>query len=167
MLIRLIGPADHDGLWSIMEETIRAGETYAVPMQTSREDGLRWWIEGKEAVFVAEVNGQIAGTYYLKPNQPGNGSHVANAGYLVAPFARGQGVAKRLCEHSLHEARERGFLAMQFNFVVETNGVAVRLWQKMGFQILATVPQAFRHPALGLVGAHVMWQSLDAEVAGG
>ncbi|QDT53769.1 putative acetyltransferase [Caulifigura coniformis] len=163
MLIRPIEPADHETLWSVMEETIRAGETYAAPMQMSRDDGVRWWTEGKESVLVAEIGGQVVGTYYLKPNQLGNGSHVANAGYLVAPFARGQGVAKRLCEHSLSEARHRGYLAMQFNFVVETNETAVRLWQRLGFQIVATVPRAFRHPTRGLVGAHVMWQSLEAD----
>jgi GNAT superfamily N-acetyltransferase len=132
-------------------------------MDASPEEALHWWTAGKEAVFVAEENGGLLGMYYLRTNQLGNGSHVANAGYLVADSARGKGLASALCTHSLEEARRRGYLAMQFNFVVETNDTAVRLWQKMGFQILTTVPKAFRHPSRGLVGAHVMWQWLAGD----
>jgi GNAT superfamily N-acetyltransferase len=143
-----------------MEQAVRSGETLAVPMNASPEEAVRSWIGGKEAVFVAEQGSEILGTYYLRPNQLGNGSHVANAGYLVAHAARGKGLATALCAHSLEEARRRGYLAMQFNFVVETNETAVRLWQKMGFQILTTIPRAFRHPTKGFVGAHVMWQWL-------
>src|SRR5262245_45222168 len=145
MLIRPIEPADHPALWLAMEATVRSGETCAIPMDASPQDALHWWTFGKEAVFVAEENGQLLGLYYLRTNQLGNGSHVANAGYLVADAARGMGVAMALCAHSLEEARRRGYLAMQFNFVVETNETAVRLWQKMGFQILTTIPKAFRH----------------------
>jgi GNAT superfamily N-acetyltransferase len=163
MLIRPMKAAEASALWAVMEEAVRSGETYAVPMDVSADEAVRWWTGGKDAVFVAEHDGEILGTYYLKPNQAGNGSHVANAGYLVAAAARGRGVATALCAHSLEEARRRGYLAMQFNFVLETNTTAVRLWQKMGFQILTTVPRAFRHPTQGLVGAHVMWQALDGD----
>jgi GNAT superfamily N-acetyltransferase len=160
MLIRPIEPADRSALWRVMEQTVRSGETCAVPMESTPDEAVHWWTTGKEAVFVAEEDGQLLGTYYIRTNQLGNGSHVANAGYLVADAARGKGVAKALCAHSLEEARRRGYLAMQFNFVVETNETAVRLWQKMGFQIQTTIPKAFRHPSKGLVGAHVMWQWL-------
>jgi len=163
MLIRLIEPADYPALGRAMEAAVRSGETIAVPMDASPDEAVRWWVGGKEAVFVAEDAGQVLGTYYLRPNQLGNGSHVVNAGYLVADDARGRGLATALCAHSLEEARRRGYLAMQFNFVVETNETAVRLWQKMGFRILTTIPKAFRHPSKGLVGAHVMWQWLGEE----
>lgn len=164
MLIRPISPAELPAVGQLMEPTVRAGETYAIPIDASPEEAAHWWTDGKEAVFVAEEDGQLLGTYYLRANQLGNGSHVANAGYLVACAARGKGVATALCAHSLEEARRRGYLAMQFNFVVETNETAVRLWQKMGFQILTTIPWAFRHPSKGFVGAHVMWQSLEDRV---
>ena len=160
MQIRLMNDADRPALWSVMEEAVRRGETLAVPMDASPDEAVNWWTSGKEAVFLAEIDGQVAGSYYLKPNQVGNASHIANAGYVVGPPGRGRGVATALCTHSLQEARRRGYLAMQFNFVVETNEVAVRLWRKMGFEILATIPRAFRHPTKGMVGAHVMWQSL-------
>ena len=96
MLIRPIEEADHAALWSMLEGVIRAGETYAVPTDLPAAEAVRWWTGGKEAVLLAEVNGQVVGSYYLRTNQPGNGSHVANAGYIVADAARGKGVATAL-----------------------------------------------------------------------
>ncbi|MFT3792115.1 MAG: GNAT family N-acetyltransferase [Rudaea sp.] len=118
------------------------------------------WTTAPTRCFVALAVDQPAGCYMLKPNQPGLGSHVANAGYMVAAHARGRGLAGKLCEHSLATARAAGFLAMQFNFVVSTNEVAVKLWQKYGFRIVGTVPQGFRHAALGLVDTYVMHRFL-------
>ena len=166
MIVRLMETEDREAVWSIMRDVIRAGETCAIPLASTRDEALAFWMGRAEAVFVAEAEGAIVGTYYLKPNQFGHGDHVCNAGYIVASEGRGKGVATEMCAHSLAEARRRGYLAMQFNLVVETNASAVRLWQKMGFEILTTIPNAFRHPAQGLVGAHVMWQWLgDLPVA--
>jgi ribosomal protein S18 acetylase RimI-like enzyme len=109
---------------------------------------------------VAESGGQVVGTYILKPNQPALGSHVANAAFMVSPAARGLGVGKRMGEHCLVEARRLGFRAMQFNFVVSTNEAAVRLWQQLGFEIIGTLPEAFRHSQRGFVDAYVMFRTL-------
>jgi ribosomal protein S18 acetylase RimI-like enzyme len=111
-------------------------------------------------IFVASLDGRIAGTYILKPNQPGLGSHVANAGYMVGSDFAGRGVGRAMCEHSLEEARRRGFLAMQFNMVISTNEAAVALWKKLGFNIVGTLPRVFRHKRLGLVDAFVMHRFL-------
>jgi ribosomal protein S18 acetylase RimI-like enzyme len=163
MVIRLFEPRDRDAVWGIMEDVIRDGETCAIPMEATREEALAFWIDRMQATYVAEIDGAVVGTYYLKPNQVGNGGHVCNAGYIVGSAGRGQGVATAMCAHSLEEARRRGYLAMQFNLVIETNETAVRLWRKMGFEILTTVPRAFRHPTQGLVGAHVMWKWLGGD----
>ena len=152
-------PADADSVWAILEPTIRAGETYTLPRDMSREDALDYWFAPGHEVFVAEENSNILGTYFLQPNQQGGGSHVANCGYVTAPWATGRGVARAMCAHSLDRARERGFTAMQFNFVVSTNERAVALWQSFGFEIVGRLPGAFHHPAAGFVDALVMYRS--------
>ncbi len=158
--IRPATPADDDAIWAILEPTFRAGETYPIPRDVSRADALAYWRSPGHTVFVAEQDGKIAGTYYLRANNRGGGAHVANCGYMVAAAASGRGVARAMCEHSLGIAHERGFTAMQFNFVVASNERAVRLWQASGFAIVGRLPQAFRHPRLGLVDALVMVRAL-------
>jgi L-amino acid N-acyltransferase YncA len=161
MHIRPASPtADGDFIWSILEPTIRAGETYPLPMDMPRIDAMAYWFASPHEVFVAEEDGQVLGTYFLQPNQQGGGSHVANCGYITAPWATGRGVARAMCAHSLEHARARGFRAMQFNFVVSTNQRAVALWQTFGFEIVGRLPGAFRHPTLGFVDAFVMYRSL-------
>ena len=160
MLIRQSEPRDDDAIWRILEPTFRAGETYPVPRDISREDALAYWRTPGHAVFVAEDAGAIVGTYYLRANNRGGGAHVANCGYVVAPDAFGRGVAQAMCSHSLGEAKSRGFSAMQFNFVIASNERAVRLWQRMGFSIAGRLPGAFQHPRLGLVDAYVMLRNL-------
>ena len=160
MIIRPIGPEDGPTLWRILEPVIRAGETYALPRDMGNEAALAYWTAPEKAVFVAESDGRILGTYVLRTNQPGGGSHVANCGYMTAAEATGRGVARAMCAHSLDEARSRGFRAMQFNFVVSTNHRAVRLWQSLGFAIVGTLPEAFHHPTQGYVDAYVMYQAL-------
>jgi L-amino acid N-acyltransferase YncA len=156
MLIRPSEARDDDALWAILEPTFRAGETYPIPRDISRADALAYWRSPGHSVFVAEQDGRVLGTYYLRANNRGGGAHVANCGYMTAPDAYGRGVARAMCAHSLDQARQRGFRAMQFNFVIASNERAVRLWQSCGFRIVGTLPAAFQHPRLGLVDAHVM-----------
>lgn len=126
----------------------------------ARQDALDYWFAAGHRVFIAEFEGQIAGTYFLRANQKGGGAHVANCGYMTAAAHSGKGIARAMCLHSLEYARENGFRAMQFNFVVSTNTRAVRLWESLGFQIVGQLPEAFHHPTLGYVDAFVMFKSL-------
>jgi L-amino acid N-acyltransferase YncA len=158
--IRAATAADRDAVWQMLEPVIRAGEVFALPREMTREQGLAYWFADGSRVFVAEDEGQVAGSYYLHANQQGGGSHVANCGYLTAGWALGRGVAGAMCAHSLELARSVGFRAMQFNFVVSTNEAAVHLWIKHGFEVLARLPAAFEHPVLGFVDALVMWRVL-------
>ena len=160
MRIRKATTADAGAIADIILPTIRAGETYALDPGMSRDDALAYWMGADRQTFVAEDEGRILGTYYLRTNQAGGGSHVANCGYMTGAAATGRGVARRMCEHSLAEARANGYRAMQFNFVVSTNDRAVRLWQSLGFAIVGRVPGAFRHPTHGFVDALVMHQAL-------
>jgi len=160
ILIRPVIPNDSAAIWRVIEPAIRAGETYTLPPDLSKDDALSYWFSPGHEVFVAVQDGEIVGSYYLRPNQGGGGSHVANCGYMTAPWAAGRGIARTMCRHSLDGARSRGFLAMQFNIVVSTNQRAVRLWQFMGFEIIGRIPQAFRHPTAGLVEAYVMYRTL-------
>jgi L-amino acid N-acyltransferase YncA len=160
MVIRETNQSDSDAVWKILEPVIRGGDTYTLPLEMNREDALAYWNSTGHEVFVAEENGEILGTYYLRANQRGGGAHVANCGYMTAPWATGRGIARTMCKHSLELAKERGFRAMQFNFVVASNERAVRLWQSLGFEIVGRLPAAFMHPTLGPVDALVMYRNL-------
>ena len=160
MLIRAASAADADAVWTILEPVIRAGETYTLPRDMSRDAALSYWLGEGHEVFVAEEDGAVLGTYFLQANQRGGGSHVANCGYITASVAIGRGVARSMCAHSLERARELRFRAMQFNFVVSTNVRAVRLWESFGFEIVGRLPQAFLHPVGGYVDALVMYRML-------
>ena len=160
MVIRPARPEDAEAIWRILEPVIRAGETYTLPRDFSRDDALAYWLSPQHEAFVAEHEGVVAGTYYLRANQQGGGAHVANCGYMTAEAATGRGIARRMCEHSMDRARQRGFRAMQFNFVVGTNERAVKLWTGLGFDTVGRLPAAFNHPRLGYVDALVMFRSL-------
>jgi ribosomal protein S18 acetylase RimI-like enzyme len=160
MLIRTATRKDDDAVWAILEPVLRAGETYTLPREISREDALAYWFSPGHETFVAEDDGSILGTYYLRANQRGGGAHVANCGYMTALHAIGRGVARAMCVHSLDIARQRGFRAMQFNFVVSTNERAVRLWISLSFATVGRLPGAFLHPTLGYVDALVMYRAL-------
>jgi len=160
MTIRLADPDDAAAIWSIIGPTIRSGETYTLDPQMSEADALAYWLGADKETFVAEEDGAILGTYYIRPNQAGGGAHVCNCGYMTRADAIGRGIARQMCEHSLEHARARGYRAMQFNFVVSTNERAVRLWQSLGFEIVGRLPRAFRHPTRGYVDALVMFQAL-------
>lgn len=158
--IRLAQERDADSIWRILEPVLRAGETYALPRDWSRDEALAFWFLAGHEVFVAEDEGNVVGTYYLQANQRGGGVHVANCGYVTATDAAGRGVATAMCLHSLEHAAKRGFRAMQFNLVLSSNTRAVALWQRLGFDIVGTIPAAFDHPRLGLVDAFVMYRKL-------
>lgn len=158
--IRLATAKDRDAVWAILEPMIRAGETYTLPRDMSREEALAFWFAPEKETFVYEENGAALGTYFLRENQQGGGAHVANCGYATSAAAQGRGIARAMCLHSLERARERGFRAMQFNFVVSTNERAVKLWLNLGFEIVGRLPGAFRHPNRGFVDALVMHKSL-------
>lgn len=161
MVIReAVAASDGDAIWAILEPAIRAAETYPLPLDMDRESALGYWFSVGHEVFVAEDNRAIVGTYFLKANQKGGGAHVANCGYMTAGHAMGRGVARAMCAHSLERAKERGFRAMQFNFVVSTNERAVRLWQSFGFEIVGRLPKVFDHPRHGYVDAFVMHREL-------
>lgn len=159
LLIRPARPDDRDGIWAILEPVLREGETYALPRDISRDEALAYWHADHE-VFIAEDEGRILGTYFLRANQAGGGSHVANCGYMTSPGSQGKGIGRAMLEHSIARARARSFHAIQFNFVVTTNDRAIRTWQQYGFEIVGRLPSAFRHPTLGFVDALVMYKHL-------
>jgi ribosomal protein S18 acetylase RimI-like enzyme len=160
--IRAYREADWPAILPILQETFRAGDTYAFSPQSTEVEIHRIWIEAPARTFVAcESDGRIQGTYFIKANQPGLGAHVCNCGYVVAAQAQGKGIAARMCEHSQAQALALGFRAMQFNFVVATNTRAIRLWERLGFSVVGRLPGAFNHQQLGYVDALVMFKQLD------
>ena len=162
-MIRSFEIRDWASTWRIMEPVFRAGESYPFSPDITEEDAYKVWIEVPSATYVAVDEGnEILGTYYVKPNQPALGAHVCNCGYIVSENSRGKGIASEMCEHSQREAITLGFKSMQYNLVVSTNVIAIHLWKRHGFEVVGTLPEAFRHPQLGFVDALVMYKKLKA-----
>lgn len=161
--IRPAAAADHDAIWAVLEPVYRAGETYCIPRDITRGAALDDWFSAPFTVFVAEADGRILGTSHVGMNRPGGASHVANASFATHPDARGRGIARGLVDHARDWARDQGFRAMQFNFVVASNADAVHLWQKAGFSVVGRLPGAFDHPRHGYVDALVMYCDLIQE----
>jgi len=160
MNIREATKEDWNLIWPIFHEIVKAGETYAYETDTTKDQAEKIWLDAPRKTFVFEEDGAILGTYYLKTNQAGPGSHVCNCGYMVSSLARGRGLATSMCEHSQKVALELNYKAMQFNFVASSNKGAVRLWSKLGFQTVGHLPKAFNHPKKGFVDALVMYKWL-------
>ena len=161
MQIREHTDTDWPSVWSIFREVVAAGDTFAYDSGWTSEQAREVWVVGPPGHTVVACEGpRVLGTAHMGPNRPGPGSHVATASFMVAAHARGRGVGRALGEYALSWARERGYAAMQFNAVVESNTTAVRLWRALGFETIGTVPEAFEHPTLGRVGLHVMHRRL-------
>ncbi|MGK2740691.1 N-acetyltransferase family protein [Tepidicaulis sp. LMO-SS28] len=161
MRIRQAEQEDKAAIWRILEPMIREGETYPLAPDMTEWEALDYWFAGAHRVYVAEEeDGTLLGTYYLRANQPGQGAHVANCGYITAREARGKGIARAMCLHSFEEAKRLGFRAMQYNLVVATNAPALHLWQSCGMEITGRLKAAFRHPKEGYVDAFVMYREL-------
>jgi L-amino acid N-acyltransferase YncA len=160
MKIRPATEADRNAIWNIFHEIVAAGDTYTLDPDMSRKDALAYWFARGTHTYVSEADARINGTYILRANQSGGGSHIANAGFMVSASARGKGIGRAMAEHCLSEACRLGFRAMQFNSVISTNTAAIRLWRELGFTIVGTLPDAFHHPEKGYVDVYVMYRSL-------
>jgi ribosomal protein S18 acetylase RimI-like enzyme len=158
--IRKAEPRDKGAIWRIIRSVIAGGDTYVFTPGSSEEMMMAYWFSPEKVNYVAILDGAVVGTFWLKPNHPGLGSHVANAAYMVAPEAVGRGVGRRMAEFSIQEAVALGFKAMQFNFVVKSNTIAVNLWKSLGFEIIGEIPDAFDHIENGLTNAYIMYRRL-------
>ena len=152
--------ADEERIWALLQPVFSAGDTYAVDPLIDREDAIAYWMEADKTAFILRIEGQAVGTYYIRPNQPGGGAHICNCGFITAPSARGKGVARRMLDHALIEAKQQGYRAMQFNFVLASNQRALAIWQRNGFATIGRIPQAFLHPKQGYVDALILHRSL-------
>jgi ribosomal protein S18 acetylase RimI-like enzyme len=158
--IRNAVETDKASVWRIIEPVIAGADTYVFDSASPEEEMIAYWFSPEKHVYVAEENGIIIGTYWLKANQPGMGDHIANGAYMVLPDAKGKGIGRLMAEHSIEEARRLGFRAMQFNFVVKSNTIAVNLWKSVGFSVIGEIPDAFRHNQHGLTNAYIMYRKL-------
>lgn len=158
--IRKAGDNDREAIWSISKEVISTGDTYTFAPDSPKEELLAFWLGKDRHTYVAVENDEVLGMCLIKSNQPGLGSHIANAAYMVSEKAEGKGIGKTMCLFSLEEAKRLGFQAMQFNIVIKSNERAVKLWQKLGFQIIGEIPEAFNHKQLGLTNAYIMYRKL-------
>ena len=159
--IRTASPDDWGRIWPFFAAIVAEGETYAFPEDLTAETGRGWWMERPPGLTVVlEDDGRILGSAKMGPNRPGRGDHVGTASFMVDPAAAGRGVGRALASYAVAWHRRQGFAGIQFNAVVETNVAAVHLWQSLGFEIVGTVPGAFRSARHGRVGLHVMYLSL-------
>ena len=158
--IRKATEPDKPGVWKIIQAVIALGDTYVFAPDSPQDEMLAYWFSPEKHVYVAEDDGEILGTYWIKANQPGLGSHVGNGAYMVSPDAKGKGIGRMMAEHSIEEARRIGFSSIQFNFVVKSNEVAVRLWKSVGFEVIGEIPDAFNHTENGMTNAYIMYRKL-------
>ena len=158
--IREAKKTDEPQIWEIIKSVIASGDTYVFAPDSSEEKMLAFWCGADKKTYVALSDDKIVGTFFLKDNQPDLGSHIANAGYMVAPVAKGKRIGRTMAEFSIEEARRLGYTAMQFNFVVKSNQAAVKLWQSLEFEIIGEIPEAFRHVNEGLTNALIMYRKI-------
>lgn len=158
--IRKAKPTDRLNIWNIFHQIIQTGDTYAYSPGTTFKTFKKFWFAGNQLCFVLVDGKELFGSYVLRDNQPGLGSHIANASYIVSPAHQGKGIGKKLCAHSIKEAKKAGYLGIQFNIVVSTNKAAIHLWKKMGFEIIGTTPNGFKHQLLGYVNTYIMFRKL-------
>ncbi len=159
--IRAAQTEDFPEIWDIFHSIVKLGDTYVFAPETSYEEAKKYWMGDNIYTYVAVIEDNIVGTYIIKPNHPGLGSHVANASYMVHPQHQGKKIGYHMALHSLEEAKQLGFKAMQFNIVIATNANAINLWKKLGFQIVGHLPKVFNHQELGYVDAFVMHRFLE------
>ncbi len=157
---RIANDEDEEALWGILEPMVRKGGTYVFSLDKTQESMMGYWMGTDKTTFVVEKEGVVVGTFYLKANQEGLGDHICNAGFVVSRYAEGQGVGRWMGEFAQAAAKSRGFLAMQFNFVIKSNKKAVHLWKSLGFSVIGEIPEAYRHPNLGLVSSLIFYKKL-------
>ncbi|MYS24763.1 Ribosomal protein S18 acetylase RimI [Streptomyces sp. DvalAA-14] len=161
MLIRDVTPDDWPLIWPFLHRICAEGETFSYPTDMAEEQGRAYWLlDAPGRTVVAVEGGAVLGTAKMNPNQMGNAAHVSSASFMVDPAHSGQGVGRALCAEALRWAGEQGYRGMQFNAVVASNTPAVRLYTSLGFRVIGTVPEGFRHPRLGYVGLHIMYREL-------
>jgi ribosomal protein S18 acetylase RimI-like enzyme len=158
--IRKANEADKEKVWKIIQAVLSTGDSYTFAPDSPKEKMLEFWFSTEKETYAAVLDEKLVGTFFLKANQPDLGSHICNAGYMVSPEAKGKGIGRKMAEFSLIEAKRLGFKAMQFNFVVKSNEIAVKLWLSLGFEIIGEIPEAFQHKDLGLVNALIMYRNL-------
>ncbi len=155
-----ITKSDFEAFWPVFKEVVLAQETYAFDPEIDFETAYNLWCLSPHKSYVIKENGLVLGSYYIKANASGPSSHISNCGYMVSPISRGKGVARKLCLHSQQVALELGFSAMQFNSVVSTNEIAIKLWEKLGYKVIGTIPNAYKHKHLGFVDSFIMYKQL-------
>ncbi len=160
ILVRKYEEKDKEQVREIIKYVISQGDSFTYSPNDSPEEIVRYWCSAEKETFVAESENEILGTFYIKANQIGLGSHIANGSYMVSPKARRKGVGRLMGEFSIEEAKRLKFDAIQFNFVVKSNEKAVNLWKSLGFEVIGEIPEAFRHLENGLTNAYIMYRKL-------
>ena len=158
--IRTATTQDFGQVWDIIKQVISTGDTYVFAPDSGKEKMLAYWCGDDKHTYVVTIDEKIIGTFFIKDNFPDLGSHVANASFMTLPSVSGQGIGTAMGKYSLNEARRLGYKAMQFNIVVKNNEGAIRLWKKLGFEIVGEIPDAFNHSQNGLINAYIMWRRL-------
>ena len=150
-----------NAIWEIFRDVVKAGNTYTFSPDITQEEAMQYWMNPNHHIYIFEHEGEVAGTYIIKNNQPGLGAHIANASFMVSKHHRGMSIGYKMGQHAIKTAQELGYYAMQFNIVISTNEPAIRLWKKLSFEIIGTTPKAFHHlPSNKLVDAHIMYRKL-------
>lgn len=153
---------DFEEIYDIFRGVLNEGKTYSYTLEEMTPDrSLAYWISAPGThCMVADVDGKVVGVAAVRPWRTGRARHVANASFIVHDGYRRMGIARALGLAALEYAKSQGYLAMQFQFVVSINVVAVNLWKSLGFEIVGTLPKVFNHATEGLVDVYIMHRFL-------
>ncbi|MDE7231438.1 MAG: GNAT family N-acetyltransferase [Oscillospiraceae bacterium] len=143
MTVREYAADDVSAMISVWNEVVDEGNAFPQEDRLDERSGAEFFA-AQSRCGVAEDGGVIVGMYILHPNNVGRCGHICNASYAVASGQRGKHVGEALVRDCMKAAKELGFRVLQFNAVVAENVRARRLYKRLGFTQLGTIPGGFR-----------------------
>ncbi len=152
---------DEEALFAIFKEVVDAGCQFPYESSSMQEFRTQFFGPTSQVYVCRSAEGQIIGGFYLKSNYSGRSEHIANAAYMIKSTHRGLGIGTLLVKSSLRIASALGFLAMQFNMVLSQNAGAIKLYERLGFEIVGTIPNAIRNADGSFQDGYTMYRRID------
>lgn len=158
--LTLFKQEDENALYDIFQKAVEMGDEFPYEDPSIQEFYRQFFAPQSDVYVCRSISGEVVGAFYLKSNFSGKCRHIANAGYMIKQSQRGQGLGTLLVNASLEIAKHKGFRAMQYNMVLQRNTAAVKLYSKLGFQVIGTLPQAVRNADGSYQDGYILYKSL-------
>jgi L-amino acid N-acyltransferase YncA len=145
MRIRLAQITDLPAIVEIYNQAIPSKQSTGDTQPVRVADRQAWFEEhlpDKHPIFVAEVDGRVAGWCSLSAYRPGRAAFrfTAEISYYIAPAYHRQGIGTALIEHVLAACPALQIRHL-FAIVLEGNEGSRRLLEKMGFEKWGYLPR--------------------------